>query len=202
MSLMSPVSCISDTSYFYRVVSFLVCYILCLQTNQICSMTILMNLGMTPDPKVRTLFFCVMTSLLVVLVFWGLAFFTNRSWFQRQYFCVWRFRTNRSWVQKLFTHQNVFAINFLILFPNFKTSFIVTVVFRLFLAHSNQCSFTKNMIRWAPKGTILRPSDSGSRGTDTTALIQWCNVHDTQINKLRCLSLDGICRKVHTTARV
>ena len=41
----------------------------------------LVNLVMTLDPKVRTLFcfFCVLTSLLVVLVFWGLAFFHQKE---------------------------------------------------------------------------------------------------------------------------
>ena len=35
------------------------------------------NLGLTPDPLVRTLlniFICVLTSMLLVLVFWGLTF--------------------------------------------------------------------------------------------------------------------------------
>ena len=61
---------------FYCVLCFFIRYSCCHQTDQICSMTSLTNLVLTPDTLVRTLFalFCVLTSPLVMLVFWGLAF--------------------------------------------------------------------------------------------------------------------------------
>ena len=39
-------------------------------------------------------------------------------------------------------------------------------------------------------------------GTEATAFIKCINGRDPQINELWCLGLDGICRKVHTKARV
>ena len=125
MILMSPVSCASDDFYFYCVVCF---YIFYHRTNKICSMTSLTNLGLTPDPLVRTifaLFICVLTSMLLVLVFWSLLFFTKRSQFQR-------------WL----TPFIILALKFLILPPNFKISFIVIV--RIFArCISKRCSFSK-----------------------------------------------------------
>ena len=84
----------------------------------------------------------------------------------------------------------------------FVTQFIVIVVVRLCLTHSNRCGLTKNMIWGAPMGPINRTSDSSSRGTDTTAFIQYINGRETQINELWCLGLDRICRKIHPTAHV
>ena len=49
-------------------------------------------------------------------------------------------------------------------------------------------------------GTIHRPYDSGSRGTEVTAFIQCINGRDPQIDELWCLGLDGIICKVHPTA--
>ena len=83
-----------------------------------------------------------------------------------------------------------------------KIGFIVIVVVRLCLTHSNICSFTKNIIRRAPMVTIRRHSGCGSGGTDTTAFIQFDNGRKPQINKLWCLGLDGIFLKVHPTAGV
>ena len=48
--------------------------------------------------------------------------------------------------------------------------------------------------------TISRPSDYGSRITETTAFIQCLNGQELQINKLWCHDLDGIWREVHPTA--
>ena len=45
-------------------------------------------------------------------------------------------------------------------------------------------------------GTIHKPSDSGSRGTETTAFIQCINDRETKIEKLWCLGLDRIYREV------
>ena len=100
------------------------------------------------------------------------------------------------------THQNILALKFFIFLPNLKLSFVVIVLVRLCLIDCNSCSFTKNMVRPAPMGTIHRPSDYGSRGTDTTAFIQCNNGQELLINKLWCLGLDWICHKVHPTALV
>ena len=51
-------------------------------------------------------------------------------------------------------------------------------------------------------GTILRPLDFGSMGTETTALIQCINGRELQINNLWCPGLDVIFLGVHHTARV
>ena len=80
------------------------------------------------------------------------------------------------------THRNVLVLKFIIFFPNLKPSFIVIVVVRLCLTHSNRCSFTKNMIGPAPMGTISNPLDYVSRGTDTTDLIQRINGRYPQMN--------------------
>ena len=93
-------------------------------------------------------------------------------------------------------------LKFFILFPNFKLCFIVVVLVIFFFAHSNRCSFTKNGIRRAPMGTIRRPLGYGGWGTEATALIQCINGQYPQIKELWCLDVGGICRKVHTTARV
>ena len=69
-----------DESYFLRfrcffLLSRLLLYICCCCTNQIRLTMSLTNLGLTPDPLVRTLlalFLCVLKSPL--LVFWGLVF--------------------------------------------------------------------------------------------------------------------------------
>ena len=77
MSLMSLVSCVSDAFYFYCVNWILIWYIFCHRMNHINSMMSLTNMGLTPDPLVCTpftLFIWVLTSPLVVLVFWGLTF--------------------------------------------------------------------------------------------------------------------------------
>ena len=87
-------------------------------------------------------------------------------------------------------------------FPSLKLIFIVIVLVRLRLIHSNRCSFTKNMIRRAPIGAICRTSNYGSGGTEATAFIQCINVQEPQVHELWCLVLDRISRKVDTTARV
>ena len=58
------------------------------------------------------------------------------------------------------------------------------------------------MIRRAPMGDIHSTSASGSRGTVPGAFIQCVNGRETQIYKLWCWDVDGICRKVHPTASV
>ena len=144
-------------------------------------------MGLNLDPLVRTiiaLFICVLIILLVVLVFWGLEFFTNRSRVQIWYFCIWRVHTNMSRVQRWSTHQNVLVLKLLIFFPNTKLNFIVIVVVRICLTHSNCCSFTKNMIRRASMGTIHMPLDYGSRSTESTAFTQWINGWEPQIHEL------------------
>ena len=104
-----------------------------------------------------------------------------------------------SWVQRCLTHRNVFALKFLILFPNLKLSFIVIVVVRIFLTHSKWWSLTKNMIRRAPMGTICRPLDPGRGSTEANVFIQCINGREPQIHKWWCLGFDRICRKVHPT---
>ena len=74
MSLTSSVSCASDAVYFYRIFCF---YIYCHQINYILLMMSITKLVLTPDFLVHTifsLFICVLTSPLLVLVFWGLTF--------------------------------------------------------------------------------------------------------------------------------
>ena len=157
MSLVSPVSCNSDAFYFYRVVFFLILYTCCHQTNHICSIISLTNI----------LF---------------LRFFFAFWWFCWCCYCfgVWHFlptgvESNKSQVQR-----NVLALKFLIFFKILKLIFIVIVVVRLCLTHSNRFSFTKNIIRRNPMGTISRPSDSISGGTETTAYIQCINGREPQ----------------------
>ena len=135
----------------------------------------LTKLGLTLDPLVRTffaLFLCVLTIPLVVLMFLGLVFCTNRSQVQMWYFCVWSVFTITSHVQRWLTQENILVLKLLILFPNLKLSFIVIVIVRLCLTYYNYYIFTKNMIWRAPMGTIHRPSNPGSRGTETTSFIQ------------------------------
>ena len=118
------------------------------------------------------------------------------------YFCVWYVCTNRIWVQRWWTHQNILALKLLIFFPNLKLFFIVIVVVIICLTHSNRSSFTKNMSRFAPIGTIYRPSDSGSRSTEATDFIQCINGREPKIHELWCLNLDGICREFHPTEHI
>ena len=205
MSLTSPFSCVSDAFPFYRFVCFLIHYIFCHQTNQVFLMTSLINFCLTLDPLVRTifaLFLCSLMSLLVVLVFWVLMFLHHRSRVQRWYFCVCCFCTNTSQVQRCSTPWNVLVLKFLIFFPNLKISFMVIVVVRLCLAHSNRCSFTNNMIMCASMGTIWRPLDYGIWGTETTSCIQFINSWDPQINEFWCQDLYRICHEVNPTAYV
>ena len=122
--------------------------------------------------------------MLVVLVFWGLTFSHQHEL-----------------SPKVVESSKCFCAQIPYFFPNLKLIFIVIVVVRLCLAHSNCCSLTENMIRRAPMGTICRPSDYGSMGTETTAFIQCINGRDPQINELWCLGLDGIFREVHPTKR-
>ena len=108
MSLTSPLSCISNDSYFYSAFCF---YILCRWKNQICSTTSLMNLGMTPGPMVRTIsrfFFACWRVLCWFFGFWS--FHTNRSQVYCWCFCVWRFCTATSRVQRWFTPWNILAL--------------------------------------------------------------------------------------------
>ena len=58
------------------------------------------------------------------------------------------------------------------------------------------------MIQHRPMVSIWRPSDSGSRGTLDTELIQCVYVQEPQIHKLWCFSLDKVTCKIHTTAQV
>ena len=51
-------------------------------------------------------------------------------------------------------------------------------------------------------GTIHRPLDSGSGGTENNAFIQCINGRDPQINKLWYLGLDRICCEVNPAVRV
>ena len=119
------------------------------------------------------------------------------------YFCIWHFFfANWSQVQRWSTHWKHLALKLLIFFPNLKLGFIVIVVVRICLTHSNRCSFTKNMSRRAPMGTIRRPSDSGSGGTEGTDFIKYIKYQETQINLLWCLGLGRIFWKFHPTARV
>ena len=83
MILTSPVSCAYDSSSYYCACSFYIC---CHLTKQIRSMMSMTNLVLTSDPLVRTifaLFVYILTSPLLVLVFWGLFFCIHRSRVQR-----------------------------------------------------------------------------------------------------------------------
>ena len=51
-------------------------------------------------------------------------------------------------------------------------------------------------------GTIRKPSDSGSGGTEATDFIQWVDGREPQIHELWCLGLDRIIRGVHPSAGV
>ena len=51
-------------------------------------------------------------------------------------------------------------------------------------------------------GNIRSPSDSSIGGADTPFFIQCICFREPQINKLWCLGVDRIFRKVHPTARV
>ena len=104
-----------------------------------------------------TYYFCYFLWLLTspLLVIWGLHFLTNRSRVQR-------------WL----TPCILLTLKFLIFFPNFKISFIVIVIVRI-CAHSisNWYGLSKNMIRQATMGYILRLSNSGSGVPETGAFI-------------------------------
>ena len=116
MSLMNPVLCASDACYFYRVVFLILC-ICCQCKNQISSMMSMMNLDLTPDPLVLTIFtifLCILTITLVLLVFWGLEFLQQQE-------------SSPNVVDS----SNVLAPKLFILFPNLKLSFIVIVIVRL-----------------------------------------------------------------------
>ena len=89
MSLMSPVSGVSDVFPMYRVSFFRIKCNCCHPVNQIRSMMSLMMMGLTPGPLVHSLFLfalnnplvvlltplVVLTNPLVMLVAWGLEFF-------------------------------------------------------------------------------------------------------------------------------
>ena len=51
-------------------------------------------------------------------------------------------------------------------------------------------------------GTIHRPFDSGSAGTESNAFIQCVDDREPQIHEFWCLCLDEIIREVHPTSRV
>ena len=126
MSLTSPVLCSSNDFSLYHVIWFLICYICCHQTNQISSMVSLRMMGLTPDSLVCTLFsifFCILTIKLVVLVFLGLKFLYQQEFSTNVIFCVCCVRTDRSQVQRWLTYRNVLALKFLILFPNLSFKF-------------------------------------------------------------------------------
>ena len=86
MSLMSPVSCVSDAFYLYRVYFFWIYCNFYHSTNHILSMIILTMMGMDPGPLVRafSLFalmnpLVVLTIMLVVSVAWGLEFLSRKE---------------------------------------------------------------------------------------------------------------------------
>ena len=56
ISLTSPVSCVSDDFYLYRVLCSWICYTCCHLTNQISLMMSLMMMGLNPGPLVRVIF--------------------------------------------------------------------------------------------------------------------------------------------------
>ena len=89
MILMSPVLCISDSFSFYHIIRFIIFYIFCLRTNQICLVMSLINMVLTLDTLVRTfssLFVFVLKVSLVVLVLWGLKFFHQQESSQKVIF--------------------------------------------------------------------------------------------------------------------
>ena len=58
------------------------------------------------------------------------------------------------------------------------------------------------MIQHASVGKIRRPSNSSIGGPDNGTFIQCVDVRYPQIHELWCWDIDGICREVHTAARV
>ena len=202
MSLKNPVSCVSNAFLILSRRLIFICYVCCHQTDQICSMSSLTNLGMDTDPLVRTIlrfFFTFWRVRLWCLCFGVWCSCTNRSRFQRWYFCLWGFHINRSWFQRWLTPWNVLVLKFLILKPNLKISFIILFLVRICLSHSNHFSFTKNMIMRAPMRTIHTPSVCISGGTEITNFIQCIIGWYPQNTKLGCLGLDRIFCEVHPT---
>ena len=116
MRLTSPVLCVSDAFYFYRISCFWIfciychqpnkiryCfynfYICCHQTNQIRSMMSLKMTGLPPGLLVCALFLLVLTIPLVVFVAWVLAFL-NKNPFQLWCCSICLVCTNRIQVQR------------------------------------------------------------------------------------------------------
>ena len=111
-------------------------------------------------------------------------------------------RINRSRFQSWSTHWNILAPKLLIFPPNFKISFIDTVLLWTCRAHSNLRSFTKEKIRGRPMGSIHQPSDSGSGSTKGIEFI-WCvDSQDPQIHETWCLGSDGVDHKFHPTVQI
>ena len=180
------------------MILFLLCCLLfdllyfCHRTNHICSMTSLTNLDLTPYPWVRTIFALfpfVLTSLLVAVVFWDLMFSHQQEYIPKVTFLRLTFSYQKESSPKVVDSLKCFGAKCTYFHSKFETQFYIKVVVRLCIARSNLCSFTKNMIRRVTMGTICRPSDSVSGGTDTTASIQCTNGLDPEINELWCLGL-------------
>ena len=132
--------------------------------------------------------------------FWS--FCSDRNRVQLWCFYVVCVCTNRSQVQRWSTHWNILAPKVLISPPIFKTSFTAIVLVWPCWTHSDRCCSAKNTIwRW-PMGSIYRPSNPGSGGTEDTKFIRCVDGREPQIHELWCLGLDNMTREVHPTAQV
>ena len=136
--------------------------------------------GITTGPLVCTIFalFIYMMKILL-LVFFRLTIFTNRSRVQR-------------WL----TPFNIFALKlkFVVFPPNSKISFVVFFATVLFFSHrvSKRCALSYSIICRAPIGDIRQPSDSGSGAPDPDAFIQYVDGRQPMSQKLWCHRIDGI----------
>ena len=122
MSRTSSVLCLSDCFPFY---SFFCC-IFCYETNQICSMISLKNLGLTPNPLVSTLFelfLCVFTILLVVLLFGGPQFFHKQKSSSQVIFMGLNFSYQQNLSPKVVNSLKCFGVKITSFLSKFETQF-------------------------------------------------------------------------------
>ena len=158
--------CASDDFSSHRAVYF---YIFCHQKNQIHLMMSLTNLVLNPDPLVHTLFtlfLCVFTSMLLVLVFGVLTILHQQES-----------------IPKVVDSLHYFGAqitDFLSKFQNHFYSYSLTL-------HSQRLQplyFFKNIIWHTPIGDMCRPSKYGGGVPETGAFIQCVNGRDTKMHEL------------------
>ena len=162
----------------------------------------MMNLGLTPDTLVHTLFtifLCVLN--ITLLLFWCMIFFHQYEWSPKLLFLLLMFFYQQESIRKVLTPCILLALKFPIFFPKFQISFIVIVWLYTHIV-SNLSSFYQNMIQCTPMGNIRRPYNYGSGGSETSSFIQCVNGREPQIYKLWCQGIDKICGEVHPYARI